>query len=312
MNTFESSFFVSLKLFLKTHFKLFFFGLLFSPFLLNCHSSARSLFALLLTEAEEITFIAHFFAEKAPENIALVSAYFEVTEVVNTSVNIFDPMDPIAVEEAAIVYSLHGDGDVCTYEMYNWSRSRGRSVNHRSVRTTFGELPDDGRDPEDSRCSICSENQVRVDLEEIGIDLDPIYVCDVYAQKVRDALIMIVESGEFEFDALKGYRPGRTRGRVRDGMRTQLSNHSYGTAIDVNAGQNGLYRSCDVEELTPNSIERCRLGIGGEWDPIGDPRRTVVRDGIVYEAFTEIVGWRWGGEISGSLRDIMHFSQTGY
>ena len=95
-------------------------------------------------------------------------------------------------------------------------------------------------------------------------------------------------------------------------MRQELSNHSYGTAIDINADDNGLYRDCNLRELTVSGIAGCTLGVGGHWNPDSRPRTSITRDSVVYRAFTSTVGWQWGGEISGSTRDIMHFSLTGY
>ena len=137
-------------------------------------------------------------------------------------------------------------------------------------------------------------------------------MCWVYADSLRRALQTIADSGEFDVTEITAYRPGRTRGRIVDGLRTEWSNHSFGTAIDINANRNGLYRSCNVEVVTPDSIESCRLGIGGEWDPESRPRETITSTGVVYRAMTTIVGWRWGGEIEGRTKDMMHFSITGF
>jgi hypothetical protein len=99
---------------------------------------------------------------------------------------------------------------------------------------------------------------------------------------------------------------------VVDGLRSEWSNHSFGTALDINADHNGLYRSCDVAEVSESTIDECRLGVGGEWNPGENPRVTVTRDSVVYREFTDRVGWRWGGEIEGSTKDMMHFSPDGY
>lgn len=203
--------------------------------------------------------------------------------------------------------------ETCTYEMYNWSVSQRRAVNHRTVSKLYEEVEGDERDPEDARCTVCSEDQERVDVEALGIDgVGDIRVCWAHRANVEAALREVVDSGEFEIQELVAYRPGRTRGAVRDDMRQELSNHSYGTAIDINAGDNGLYRDCNLRELTVSGISGCTLGVGGAWNPQSRPRTSITRDSVVYRAFTGTAGWQWGGEISGSTRDIMHFSLTGY
>lgn len=203
--------------------------------------------------------------------------------------------------------------ETCTYDMYNWSVSQRRAVNHRSVNKRYEEVEGDERDPEDARCTVCSEDQERVDVAALGIDgVGDIRVCWAHRANVEAALRDIAASGEFEIQELVAYRPGRTRGAVRDDMRQELSNHSYGTAIDMNAGDNGLYRDCNLRELTVSGIAGCTLGVGGAWNPQSRPRTSITRDSVVYRAFTGTAGWQWGGEISGSTRDIMHFSLTGY
>jgi hypothetical protein len=200
----------------------------------------------------------------------------------------------------------------CSYRTYDWSTTAGRGVNHRDVVTTYGELADDERDPADPRCTICREDQALLDPAVLGIDgVDAVYVCAAWHDAIAEALVEIAESG-FVIREIDGYRVGRTRGRVVDGLRTELSNHSYGAAIDINADDNGLYGNCNVSEVSSQSIADCDLRVGGEWDPEARPDTTIVAGGVVHRAFERIVGWRWGGEISGSTRDMMHFSPTGY
>jgi hypothetical protein len=77
------------------------------------------------------------------------------------------------------------------------------------------------------------------------------------------------------------------------------SEHSYGTAIDVNPVQNPYVRDSTVlpaaggDYLDRNSV---RPGM-------------IVRPGPVTDAFAAM-GWGWGGDFR-SLRDFMHFSQSG-
>ena len=223
-----------------------------------------------------------------------------------------------AAEASAVVVDVPPEigrvvPETCTYDMYNWSVSQRRAVNHRTVSKLYEEVEGDERDPEDARCTVCSEDQERIDVAALGIDgVSDIRVCWAHRANVEAALREIAETGEFEFQELVAYRPGRTRGAVRDDMRQELSNHSYGTAIDINAGDNGLYRDCNLRELTVSGIAGCTLGVGGAWNPQSRPRTSITRDSVVYRAFTGTAGWQWGGEISGSTRDIMHFSLTGY
>ena len=201
----------------------------------------------------------------------------------------------------------------CTYRTYSWSVEERRGVNRQTVEKPYSEVTSDERDPNDPRCSVCVEDQGEIDPAALGLsDVEPFLVCRVHQQAVEAALRDITTSGQFELVEITGYRVGRTRGPVVDGLRTEWSNHSFGTAIDINAGDNGLYGGCNVVEVTPESIDQCRLRVGGAWDPNESPQRSVTRDGPVYRAFTEQVGWRWGGEIDGDTRDLMHFSITGY
>lgn len=238
------------------------------------------------------------YAEDAPETPrteTVTEPDATSTEPANTGVRSPDPNDP------------------CTYAMSNWHVASGRAVNRQTIRTTRGALAADEVDPDDPRCSVCEEDQVRIDPATLGLaGVSSFQVCIHYRDVIEEALRVIAADGSFEIRELTGYRPGRTRGRVVDGVRTELSNHSYGTAIDINARFNGLYRRCNVAEVSAETIQRCQLGVGGAWDPLRNPRLTIQRGGIVWREFTQRVGWRWGGEISGATKDMMHFSLTGY
>ena len=167
------------------------------------------------------------------------------------------------------------------------------------------------RDPADRRCTVCRGDQTRIDPKRLGLaKLGGFSVCWAYAQQVEKALETIAKAGDFDLKAVVGYRPGRTRGAVVDGKRTQWSNHSFGTAIDLNAFANGLHASCNVSQATPATVTRCKLRIGGAWDPEGRPRLTVTAASSPYRAFAPF--WKWGGEISGDIKDFMHFSISGY
>jgi len=200
----------------------------------------------------------------------------------------------------------------CTYKTYQWSVVEKRAVNRRSVTRDRADLTDEEKAPdfEVSGCTVCNEDQVEVAVE----GMPPVRVCYYYADKVKKALEQIRDSGTFKVKTLTGYRVGQTRGKAVDGKRTQFSNHSYGTAIDVNRAANGLYRSCRLEKGPRKAaeIKRCRRGIGGTWNPGKRPRTTVTPDSEVYRAFRDLVGWKWGGEIEGRTKDFMHFSPDGF
>ena len=95
-----------------------------------------------------------------------------------------------------------------------------------------------------------------------------------------------------------------------DGLRTEWSNHSFGAALDINAKHNGLYGQCNVAKVTPGLLASCKLRVGGAWDPVKRPETTITATGSLYRAFRAF--WRWGGEIAGGTRDMMHFSPSGY
>jgi len=101
-----------------------------------------------------------------------------------------------------------------------------------------------------------------------------------------------------------GYHVVKSRGPVdHAGNRTGFSNHSFGTAIDINPDQNGLYDNCIT--FGPE----CRLLRGGDWRS-GIPG-TLEKDGDIVNTLKQ-EGFYWGGEIAGKQKDFMHFSLTGY
>lgn len=193
----------------------------------------------------------------------------------------------------------------CTYKTYEWSVKKKKIVNRRKVDKPYAEVTDDERAGDDPRCTVCLEDQAVVKVE----GLPEVTVCKHYAAQVRGALETI-KGSKFKILELTGYRVGKTRGPVVNGLRSLWSNHSFGTAIDINRRHNGLYRRCRVE--APKSIKelaKCKLGHGGAWDPKKRPRTTITPESAAYQAFTPF--WKWGGAISGSTRDFMHFSVTG-
>ena len=127
---------------------------------------------------------------------------------------------------------------------------------------------------------------------------------------MRHALQDVAKSKDFRIDEITGYRVGRTRGPIVDGLRTAWSNHSFGAALDINARHNGLYGDCDIASVSKEALAACKLRVGGVWDPSKRPETTITPATSLYKAFRAF--WRWGGEIAGGTRDMMHFSLTGY
>ena len=200
------------------------------------------------------------------------------------------------------------DGEaVCTYETYAWSVTKKTGVGRHTVTKTRAELMPEESDPSDARCTVCSEDQVAVQVQ----GLPPVTVCRHHAEAVRAALTAVRESKAFTVQSLVGYRVGRTRGAVVDTLRTAFSNHSYGTAIDINARTNGLYNRCATPAVPQRAgdIAHCKLGVGGRWDPRRNPKVTIAEGGVVHQAFTAF--WKWGGARGDKIKDFMHFSITG-
>ena len=76
-----------------------------------------------------------------------------------------------------------------------------------------------------------------------------------------------------------------------------VSQHSYGTCIDINPTEN-YYCYADGTAIT-----------GTHWSPYEDIY-SITPDGIVVSAFAKY-GWTWGGSWTGNLRDYMHFTYLG-
>lgn len=186
----------------------------------------------------------------------------------------------------------------CTYEMQVWNVNTKSSVNLKKVRHPYDELRTEEIDAA-TGCTVCSEDQVLILIPP----LTPFSVCHTIAPLVRDAVTTATRRG-MPLHTIAGYRVIKSRGAVDgDGNRTGFSNHSYGTAIDINPEQNGLYDNC----LTFGP--QCRLLRGGEWRP-GTPG-TLDRNSDFVALFKQ-AGFQWGGEIAGKQKDFMHFSLTGY
>lgn len=186
----------------------------------------------------------------------------------------------------------------CTYDAQTWNVALKRSVNGQRVRRAYSELAAEEIDRV-TGCTVCSEDQELIEIHPLA----PFSVCYKMAPQVRNVLTSLVRKGQPIF-RVDGYRVIRSRGAVDgNGNRTGFSNHSYGTAIDINPEQNGLYDNC--LRFGPE----CNLIRGGEWRP--GTRGALEKDGMTVKAVLGI-GFRWGGEIEGKQKDFMHFSPTGY
>ncbi len=186
----------------------------------------------------------------------------------------------------------------CTYETQSWSVTLKQSVDRRTVSHPYSTITSDEID-QNTGCTACREDQELISISPLA----PFHVCYKIAPQVRGALEGLVRDGAPVFTII-GYHVLKSRGPVDSaGNRTGFSNHSFGTAIDINPELNGLYDQC----LQFGS--GCRLIRGGEWRP--GVQGTLEHDGDIVRAFRAI-GLRWGGEIAGRQKDFMHFSPTGY
>jgi len=186
----------------------------------------------------------------------------------------------------------------CTYEMQIWNVVQKGSVLKKRVVHGYDSLAP-GEIDKLTGCTVCSEDQVLISIPP----LEPFRVCYRIASEVRQALSHLKQKGA-PIHTIVGYHVIRSRGPVDDnGNRTGFSNHSFGTAIDINPEQNGLYDNCI--RFGP----QCRLLRGGERLP-GVPG-TLEKDGEIVTVIKQ-AGFRWGGEIDGKQKDFMHFSLTGY
>jgi hypothetical protein len=186
----------------------------------------------------------------------------------------------------------------CTYTTYKWNVDLKKVVEFKTVSHAYSSLEKHEVD-ERTSCTVCEEDQVWI---KIGSIL-PFRVCKVLEPKIRDVLSSAYYNG-FTFNKVVGYRVGMTRGKVdEEGNRTQFSNHSFGIAIDINEGQNGLYDQCI------QFSDKCRLRKGGRWQP--EVEGALTKEGQVVIQMGER-GFKWGGEIKGWQKDFMHFSPTGY
>ena len=77
-----------------------------------------------------------------------------------------------------------------------------------------------------------------------------------------------------------------------------LSQHSYGTCIDINYDENYYCYASTGEAIT-----------GSFWKPYENPY-SITENGSVVRAFAKY-GWKWGGNAWTTYRDYMHFTYLG-
>lgn len=186
----------------------------------------------------------------------------------------------------------------CTYQTFTWNVSLRKAVDYESVRHPYNNLKPEEVDTL-TGCTVCEEDQEIIHIQP----LSPFRICKKIAPAVKETLTNLIQSGEPIYEVI-GYRVGMTRGEADfNGNRTGFSNHSYGTAIDINPMQNGLYDNC------VNFGINCKLIRGGPWLQ-GQPG-TLTSESRIVKAM-KAAGFQWGGEIKGKQKDFMHFSLTGY
>jgi hypothetical protein len=186
----------------------------------------------------------------------------------------------------------------CTYEMQIWNVNQKSSSDTRKVEHSYAELAANEQDAA-TGCTVCSEDQERISIPP----LQPFSICFKLAPRVRSILGDMIRNGA-PIHTVVGYHVIKSRGPIDgNGNRTEFSNHSFGTAIDINPELNGLYDTCI--SVGPE----CRLIRGGEWKP-GTPG-TLEQNSDIVTLFKQ-EGFKWGGEIAGKQKDFMHFSLTGY
>ncbi len=186
----------------------------------------------------------------------------------------------------------------CTYEMMVWNVNQKITVIRKKVSHPYDELTAVEIDAK-TKCTVCSEDQILVEVPP----LEPFSVCYRIAPQVRQALLYLIQKGA-PIHTVIGYHVIKSRGPLDDnGNRTGFSNHSFGTAIDINPEQNGLYENCIT--FGP----QCKLLRGGDWRP--GTSGTLERNSEIVTAFKQ-AGFLWGGEVAGKQKDFMHFSLTGY
>lgn len=185
----------------------------------------------------------------------------------------------------------------CHYQTWSWSVREKRPVNIRQIKTFKKQLTLQERGTIEG-CSVCQEDQTEIRLAGIPT----FQMCKRFASTIEIHLQKIKNSG-FPITEIEGYRVGKTKGPIdAQGLRSEFSNHSYGTALDINASLNGLYENC-IEFSS-----ECRLSRGGQWIP--QRPGTITPGSLIVNEFKK-AQFKWGGELPGKQKDFMHFSPGG-
>ena len=187
--------------------------------------------------------------------------------------------------------------DLCTYNYGVWHVGKRKTVRTVKVSKPRSQLSKQEMGPLD--CTPCIQDQINLKLSN-GVSFQ---ICEKVAGPIMTALETALANG-FQIKQLVGYRPSMSRGKVNAaGERTILSNHAFGVAIDINQDDNGLYDNC----ITWGS--KCRLIKGGRWNK-KSPLALHAKHPLVLHLLK--LGFKWGGQIAGKQKDMMHFSTTGY
>lgn len=207
-------------------------------------------------------------------------------------------MRSIAILLITLLFSAFSKAKTCSYSTYKWNTPLKKAVELRQVTKPYSELTANEIDPR-TGCSICSEDQTKIEIDGVPF----VTVCKAIASKLKEVLLQTRNRG-FPIVELVGYRVGKTKGKLdKAGNRTQFSNHSFGTAIDINPLFNGLYDQCMIFN------QNCRLIKGGIWDTSNI--KSIQKNSFLVNSMLEI-GLKWGGNITGNQKDFMHFSFSGY
>lgn len=209
-------------------------------------------------------------------------------------------MLPLLIPFESIASDRSNRPDTCTYSVSVWNTVAGKVTRTIEVKKKYSTVAGRERDRFEPSCTACIEDQTEINVPGI----ESFYVCSVIADKVKTALIQLINQGE-PIISVSGYRPVLSKGILNsNGERTELSNHSFGTAIDINRMQNGLYNNCF--KWGP----QCELVLGGPWRP-GVITGSLSPEGKIVQRLKSL-GFKWGGEIEASQKDFMHFSFSGF
>lgn len=198
---------------------------------------------------------------------------------------------------AAAALAVEPSDARCTYEATVWNTRLRRTVRTKKVEKPRSALTAAETGP--FGCTPCREDQREVRLSN-GLSFS---ACARVADRFKAALEGALAEGA-RLETVVGYRAQFSKGEPNaEGERTELSNHAFGVALDVNEGSNGLYDRC--LKWSPD----CRLIKAGPWRE-SDPLSHTPDHAVVRRLKSE--GFSWGGEIAGRQKDFMHFSPTGY